>query len=208
MVWCEDTVEHPSSHPPSSQAELRLVPRKHWAHDDDHSGCYACNTPFSIFFRRHHCRFCGLIFCSNCSENAVQGERACNSCVARSKEASPNKERCSSRRIRIKNTQLDGALLAELLFNQDYDDYDGDEEVYETRLATKINFDSSGSFSLSRNASPNEIPISISNSKSTPDLPSKASESKLIIRSASYIKQMDVVPADIRQTGPLKTFWL
>ena len=43
---------------------------KKWIDDNKRSGCY--NWSCSIFFnrfnhRRHHCRSCGEIFCSNCS---------------------------------------------------------------------------------------------------------------------------------------------
>jgi hypothetical protein len=29
--------------------------------------CNGCNTAFGLFFRRHHCRCCGLVFCDRCS---------------------------------------------------------------------------------------------------------------------------------------------
>lgn len=32
------------------------------------NNCYKCNSNFSIFNRRHHCRSCGRIFCHNCSQ--------------------------------------------------------------------------------------------------------------------------------------------
>lgn len=35
--------------------------------------CYECDTPFTMFRRRHHCRVCGQIFCNNCSSNRVDG---------------------------------------------------------------------------------------------------------------------------------------
>ncbi|CAN0546473.1 unnamed protein product [Ectocarpus sp. 12 AP-2014] len=33
--------------------------------------CYGCNSPFTMFRRRHHCRVCGQIFCHTCSSNHV-----------------------------------------------------------------------------------------------------------------------------------------
>ena len=33
--------------------------------------CYGCNSPFTMFRRRHHCRVCGQIFCHDCSPNHV-----------------------------------------------------------------------------------------------------------------------------------------
>ena len=37
-----------------------------WVGDDTVSSCYNCNATFSLLFRRHHCRFCGKVFCSSC----------------------------------------------------------------------------------------------------------------------------------------------
>ncbi|CAN0078455.1 unnamed protein product [Sphacelaria rigidula] len=34
--------------------------------------CYECDTMFTMFRRRHHCRVCGQIFCHHCS-NHVDG---------------------------------------------------------------------------------------------------------------------------------------
>lgn len=37
-----------------------------WTSDKNAQLCYKCNTPFTIFNRKHHCRMCGRIFCYNC----------------------------------------------------------------------------------------------------------------------------------------------
>lgn len=37
-----------------------------WVDDDTVSNCHNCNSWFSLFNRKHHCRFCGQIFCSEC----------------------------------------------------------------------------------------------------------------------------------------------
>ncbi|XP_073985786.1 WD repeat and FYVE domain containing 3 bchs [Rhodnius prolixus] len=39
----------------------------HWLKDDGAEVCTACHVRFSIYERRHHCRNCGLLFCSKCS---------------------------------------------------------------------------------------------------------------------------------------------
>jgi hypothetical protein len=41
--------------------------RQHWMPDRLCKHCYACDTPFTVFRRRHHCRICGQVFCNNCS---------------------------------------------------------------------------------------------------------------------------------------------
>ena len=33
--------------------------------------CYECDSQFTLFNRRHHCRLCGRIFCGKCTENSV-----------------------------------------------------------------------------------------------------------------------------------------
>jgi hypothetical protein len=38
--------------------------RQHWMPDQLCKHCYACDTPFTVFRRRHHCRLCGQVFCS------------------------------------------------------------------------------------------------------------------------------------------------
>lgn len=38
-----------------------------WVDDNTVISCHNCNRLFSIFFRRHHCQFCGKIFCADCS---------------------------------------------------------------------------------------------------------------------------------------------
>jgi len=33
--------------------------------------CYECDSQFTIFNRRHHCRICGRVFCAKCTANSV-----------------------------------------------------------------------------------------------------------------------------------------
>lgn len=39
-----------------------------WVPDQLVVACNCCNTPFTLFRRRHHCRACGQIFCASCSK--------------------------------------------------------------------------------------------------------------------------------------------
>ena len=43
-----------------------------WVKDDAVNECYNCNTEFSIFNRRHHCRGCGRIFCNSCTSKRIE----------------------------------------------------------------------------------------------------------------------------------------
>lgn len=40
-----------------------------WQSDESVNNCNGCNTPFTLFWRKHHCRLCGLIFCNDCLTN-------------------------------------------------------------------------------------------------------------------------------------------
>jgi ankyrin repeat protein len=41
--------------------------KRNWVKDEDVSACQNCNSAFTLFNRRHHCRHCGKIFCAKCS---------------------------------------------------------------------------------------------------------------------------------------------
>jgi TCP-1/cpn60 chaperonin family/FYVE zinc finger len=38
-----------------------------WMPDELYKSCALCEAPFTIFRRKHHCRYCGQIFCNVCS---------------------------------------------------------------------------------------------------------------------------------------------
>ena len=44
---------------------------EHWMPDRMCHECSECGVKFGIFVRKHHCRICGRIFCSNCSSHTV-----------------------------------------------------------------------------------------------------------------------------------------
>ncbi|KAK6465031.1 hypothetical protein DFJ63DRAFT_300934 [Scheffersomyces coipomensis] len=43
------------------------IAKKYWMNDSFVSDCLNCFKPFTAFRRKHHCRFCGQIFCSDCT---------------------------------------------------------------------------------------------------------------------------------------------
>ncbi|KAG7665522.1 MDM12 [[Candida] subhashii] len=43
------------------------IPKKYWMNDAFVSDCLNCLRPFTAFRRKHHCRFCGQIFCADCT---------------------------------------------------------------------------------------------------------------------------------------------
>uniref|UniRef100_W5K243 FYVE and coiled-coil domain-containing protein 1 n=1 Tax=Astyanax mexicanus TaxID=7994 RepID=W5K243_ASTMX len=57
-----------------------------WLQDREATHCLDCNSHFTWWLRRHHCRLCGRIFCYYCSNNFVmtkyagKKERCCREC--------------------------------------------------------------------------------------------------------------------------------
>ena len=59
--------------------------KEDWVKDDDVQECMVCNTRrFTLLNRRHHCRRCGRVVCSNCSERVTLIDniprRTCDDC--------------------------------------------------------------------------------------------------------------------------------
>lgn len=50
-----------------------------WTPDSSVNKCYDCKIEFSIINRKHHCRNCGKIFCSKCSDNWIDIPKFVNS---------------------------------------------------------------------------------------------------------------------------------
>jgi len=45
--------------------------RDFWMPDRSCRMCYECESQFTIFNRRHHCRICGKVFCGKCTLNTI-----------------------------------------------------------------------------------------------------------------------------------------
>ncbi|KAL7062988.1 hypothetical protein AAHC03_01493 [Spirometra sp. Aus1] len=86
----------PASPPPISGQTYQTVlmpdrfgQKNYWMPDGHCKTCFECNAKFGIFRRRHHCRFCGRIFCFQCSNHLLDGlsigqpgpQRACVFCA-------------------------------------------------------------------------------------------------------------------------------
>lgn len=61
----------PRSSNSSSIMLMRSNNTINWKADDSVLKCPVCNKEFGIFFRRHHCRKCGNIFCDSCSKYRI-----------------------------------------------------------------------------------------------------------------------------------------
>ncbi|KAJ7606790.1 hypothetical protein FB45DRAFT_949133 [Roridomyces roridus] len=63
--------------------------RDYWMDDENCKECYDCESIFTTWRRKHHCRICGQIFCSRCASNIIKGYRfgqdgmirVCNLCL-------------------------------------------------------------------------------------------------------------------------------
>ncbi|PHH82548.1 hypothetical protein CDD82_5651 [Ophiocordyceps australis] len=66
----------------------QVLSKEFWMKDDTVKECFLCQTPFTAFRRKHHCRTCGCIFDSKCT-TLVSGEkfgvagslRVCKNCL-------------------------------------------------------------------------------------------------------------------------------
>ncbi|XP_071911290.1 1-phosphatidylinositol-3-phosphate 5-kinase FAB1B-like isoform X1 [Coffea arabica] len=47
------------------------VSRDFWMPDQSCRVCYECDSQFTVFNRRHHCRLCGRVFCAKCAANSI-----------------------------------------------------------------------------------------------------------------------------------------
>jgi pimeloyl-ACP methyl ester carboxylesterase len=63
-----------------------------WVPDDQATKCHKCESPFSLFLRKHHCRGCGQVFCIKCCDQWLLPpkeleyttvQRTCQSCFKR-----------------------------------------------------------------------------------------------------------------------------
>jgi hypothetical protein len=65
--------------------EAIAQPAIKWVPDVQQRQCFGCQTLFTLFTRKHHCRRCGEIFCDACApKRTVSGRptvRLCNPCV-------------------------------------------------------------------------------------------------------------------------------
>ncbi|PAA54350.1 hypothetical protein BOX15_Mlig014784g2 [Macrostomum lignano] len=69
----------------SFRPPIQAVPRAAWTPDSAASRCMCCDRErFSMFQRRHHCRWCGRVVCGACSESTLDWgggvTRICDAC--------------------------------------------------------------------------------------------------------------------------------
>jgi hypothetical protein len=119
-----------------------------WVQDHLVDNCEMCGVDFGFFVRRHHCRFCGHIFCGTCSDKTfpladqpggVKEEvRTCRKCflfLATQKTTNQQSDRVvrqQEERKQRERSKLDRSLEVDLLTTKGY--LRGTEMALETPL--------------------------------------------------------------------------
>ena len=52
-------------------SNIRVKKTVEWIKDKQSNECLSCHSEFGLFTRRHHCRLCGGLYCSDCSNQTV-----------------------------------------------------------------------------------------------------------------------------------------
>ena len=91
----------------------------HWMRDEHSESCVDRKVKFTIYERKHHCRNCGKVFCSSCSQyqaeiprlKIMQPVRVCKPCHielinAKSTTKHSSNHRPSSRSSSLKKTEV------------------------------------------------------------------------------------------------------
>ena len=78
--------ERMTSAPMRAASGRRSSSNKNWAEDSSATACTICNGKFTMVNRRHHCRTCGCLCCSNCGPKLKNGskkkaKRICRNCI-------------------------------------------------------------------------------------------------------------------------------
>eukprot|EP00944_MAST-04C_sp_MAST-4C-sp1_P006113 g6113.t1 len=74
-----------------SNKDALTVGKDGWVSDSE-KVCQKCKSPFTLLNRRHHCRYCGMLLCQDCSKWKVQKLRACQDCKELYDEAKDQNE--------------------------------------------------------------------------------------------------------------------
>ena len=123
------TVSPPTT-PSTTTTTAVAATRPAWVSNNTTTACTSCQHEFSFFFRRHHCRACGQIFCDTCSQGRstipelgyFKPTRVCIACVQRCsshdtpphsvrKPTFPRSPALPSRRIRSFGREIENQVV-------------------------------------------------------------------------------------------------
>lgn len=212
----ENSTDSPGRGEVGSRVEIGVVvlPRTSWVNDSDVKRCAndACKAAFSTFLRRHHCRFCGDIFCGSCSKDVLQSQRACASCFAKysprivAPATAPSPLKKKSESSRCLSTYHDGSEVAPSQ-QRSLSISATPTERRHVPLRRKDQIASCPELNSSKFAEYTRIRLrsSLDVEESVKDGDSRNS---FTIHSSPAFRNVDVNPADIQSTGSLKSFFL
>jgi hypothetical protein len=90
MTHISNCIEKLSDNRRKAYDQMNIEVAPQWIPDKEADTCMRCRiAKFSLMFRRHHCRNCGYVVCSDCSKNKYllpsqsdEALRVCNTCYA------------------------------------------------------------------------------------------------------------------------------
>ena len=111
----------PPSGPPSAAGIGEGMRPPNWVPDDQVETCMSrnCETAFTFWQRRHHCRLCGGVFCASCTEKRAMmpdifgskdPQRVCEPCFSRLEPLQDQLAEANANALR-QNEVDDGSLM-------------------------------------------------------------------------------------------------
>lgn len=84
-IWLEE-IEEAIANKKLTQPNVKYREAPIWKPDSETNNCSGCGCQLSFFVRKHHCRGCGGIFCSDCLSNKIIikniSQKPCKVCAA------------------------------------------------------------------------------------------------------------------------------
>lgn len=173
-----------------------------WANDGDHENCVHCDAQFTFLLRRHHCRFCGLIFCANCSCNQVLAVRACDTCYRKTqrKTDTPLLNQFSSLSMTRSPSSLQTSVSSRSLSSLDRVELDDDsmfKRSSSTSALSKLRVKKRKSY---QNENGDDVFNANANGLQWTD--------STFIRCSSTLDKLDLASLGISKTGALESFYV
>jgi hypothetical protein len=103
-----------------------------WIPNGFASSCMHCSRNFTLYWRKHHCRACGKIVCSTCSQNSfylphLNGERKARAC-----------DTCFSQIVRESRFRIDVPSTGALVSRRSGESVDGSQQTLFTPSSTYV----------------------------------------------------------------------
>jgi hypothetical protein len=111
---------------------MNSIPVVVWKSNSSATHCLICEVIFSLFKRKHHCRYCGEIICDECSLNRIQiyksqgAVRICDQCVS----IQFNRDTYNNKNNNKHDEELNVKIMTNHNVNVAIDDGDGDDDAH------------------------------------------------------------------------------